>query len=166
MTADLIIKGGTVIDGTGAAPRPADVAVTDGHIAAVGALGEVGAGTVLEADGLYVTPGFIDIHSPSDYTLVVDPRAISALRQGVTLELVDNCGHGCAPVADPERTKGNIYGYREEHGLPGARLPAIWSASRPASPPSTWLPWCPTATCGWPPASGSTGPPRPMNSGA
>ncbi len=118
MTADLIIKGGTVIDGTGAAPRPADVAVKDRKIAAVGALGEVEAGTVLEADGLYVTPGFIDIHSHSDYTLVVDPRAISALRQGVTLEVVGNCGHGCAPVADPERTKGNIYGYREEHGLP------------------------------------------------
>ena len=118
MAADLIIRGGTVLDGSGAAPFAADIAVEDGRIVAVGPLGNVEAATVLDASGLYLTPGFIDIHSHSDFTLAVDPRAVSAISQGVTLEVLGNCGHGCAPIGDPERAKGNIYGYREDHGLP------------------------------------------------
>ena len=51
--------------------------------------------------GLYVAPGFIDLHSHSDYTLLVDPRAVSAVHQGVTLEVVGNCGFGCFPIRDP-----------------------------------------------------------------
>ena len=50
--------------------------------------------------GLAVAPGFIDIHSHSDYTLLIDPRAMSAVAQGVTLEVIGNCGFGCAPIAD------------------------------------------------------------------
>ena len=53
----------------------------------------------LDATGLLVAPGFIDIHSHSDYTLLVDPRALSAIHQGVTLEVVGNCGLGCFPIA-------------------------------------------------------------------
>ena len=108
---DLVVRGGTVVDGTGAPRRRADVGVEDGRIAAVGDLGRAVSGRDLDASGLIVAPGFIDIHSHSDFTLLVDPRALSAVAQGVTTELVGNCGHGCAPVADPDATKGNIYGY-------------------------------------------------------
>ena len=74
--------------------------------------------TVIDATGLSVTPGFIDIHSHSDFTLVVDPRAVSSVTQGVTLEVVGNCGHGCAPIGDPDLTRSNIYGCRAEHDIP------------------------------------------------
>ena len=115
--ADLLLRGGTVVDGTGAPPVTADVAVGGGRILEVGpALGLTAAET-LDVSGLLVTPGFIDIHSHSDFTLTVDPRAVSSIAQGVTLEVVGNCGHGCAPVLDPEAVKGNVYGYSEEHPI-------------------------------------------------
>ena len=95
--ADLLIRGGTVIDGTGKAPLSADVAIKDGRIAYVGPRWPGTAARVLEAAGLWVAPGFIDIHSHSDFTLLADPRAMSSIAQGVTLEVVGNCGHGCAP---------------------------------------------------------------------
>src|SRR6185295_14218794 len=99
MTPDLVIRGGTVVDGTGAAPVAADVAVTGGAIAAIGRIEARGA-RELDAAGCLVTPGFIDIHSHSDFTLLVDPRAVSAVHQGVTLEVIGNCGHGCFPIRD------------------------------------------------------------------
>ena len=96
--AELVIRNGIVADGTGADPYPADVAVAGGRIERVG---RVGPGVEeLDAAGLVVTPGFIDIHSHSDYTLLVDPRAVSAIHQGVTTEVVGNCGHGCFPIRD------------------------------------------------------------------
>lgn len=64
----------------------------------------------IDADGLYVSPGFIDIHSHSDYTLLVDPRAVSSISQGVTLEVIGNCGHGCFPIADKLLARNAIYG--------------------------------------------------------
>jgi N-acyl-D-amino-acid deacylase len=106
---DLVIRGGTVLDGTGGAPRVADIAVKDGRIAAIGKFD--GKATGIDATGLTVTPGFIDIHSHSDYTLLVDPRAVSAIAQGVTLEVIGNCGFGCAPIRDAKMAAPNIYGY-------------------------------------------------------
>jgi N-acyl-D-aspartate/D-glutamate deacylase len=106
---DLVIRGGTILDGTGAAPRVADVALKDGRIAAIGKLKANGA--EIDASGLAVAPGFIDIHSHSDYTLLVDPRAVSAIAQGVTLEVIGNCGFGCAPIRDPQMAAPNIYGF-------------------------------------------------------
>lgn len=110
MSCDLLIRNGTILDGTGAPPRPGDVAVVDGRIAEVGPIRDA-AGRVLDAAGCYVAPGFIDIHSHSDYTLLVDPRAVSAIRQGVTLEVIGNCGFGCAPIGRPELAADNIYGF-------------------------------------------------------
>ncbi|MBV8914350.1 MAG: amidohydrolase family protein, partial [Acetobacteraceae bacterium] len=118
MQPDLIIRNGTVFDGTGAPPVRADVVVHEDRVVSVGPPAEAAA--EIDAAGLYVTPGFIDIHSHSDYTLLVDPRAVSALAQGVTLEVVGNCGFGCAPIGDPALASGNIYGYR-----PG-RVPLAW----------------------------------------
>jgi N-acyl-D-aspartate/D-glutamate deacylase len=103
-----------VVDGTGAPRRRADVGVEGGRVAVVGDLAHAACGTELDASGLIVAPGFIDIHSHSDFTLLVDPRAQSAIAQGVTTELVGNCGHGCAPIADADAAKGNIYGYTPE----------------------------------------------------
>jgi N-acyl-D-aspartate/D-glutamate deacylase len=110
MSCDLLIRGGTVLDGTGGAPQRADVAVVDGRIAEVGRI-DGDADRTLEADGCVVAPGFIDIHSHSDYTLLIDPRAASAIHQGVTTEVIGNCGFGCAPIARPELAGANIYGF-------------------------------------------------------
>lgn len=114
---DLVISGGTVVDGTGAAPVPGDVAVADGRIVDVGRFQRPVDVPRVDARGCFVAPGFIDIHSHSDFTLVVDPRAVSSVTQGVTLEVVGNCGHGCAPIVDPERARANIYGCRTGHEI-------------------------------------------------
>ncbi|MBB76922.1 MAG: hypothetical protein CMJ75_20650 [Planctomycetaceae bacterium] len=118
MNIDLLIQGGTILDGSGAPPQVADVAICDGRIAAVGNLPTAAAAEILDAAQCVVTPGFIDIHSHSDFTLVVDPRAVSSISQGVTLEVVGNCGHGCAPLGDPELTRSNIYGCQSNHEIP------------------------------------------------
>src|SRR5262245_9454187 len=108
---DVIIRSGTVIDGTGAAGTSQDVGISRGRIAAIGDLGAASAREVIDATGLVVTPGFIDVHSHSDFTLVVDGRARSALAQGVTTELVGNCGHGCSPLGDDPAFAANIFGF-------------------------------------------------------
>ena len=81
MSYDILIRGGTVYDGSGKAPVEVDIAIADGRIAEIGRIaGE--AKQVIDASGLAVAPGFIDIHSHSDYTLLIDPRAMSAVAQG------------------------------------------------------------------------------------
>jgi len=89
---DIIIRGGTVIDGTGGAPFRADVAVVGKHIARIGDLSKADAPTVIDASGLYVTPGFINLHSHAS------PAALSTaenmLTQGVTLEILNADGGG------------------------------------------------------------------------
>lgn len=116
----LLIRNGTVYDGTGAEGRVADVAIEDGRVAGIGQI-EAEA-DVIDAAGLAVAPGFIDIHSHSDYTLLIDPRAVSAIHQGVTTEVVGNCGFGCFPIRDPAVARRAIYGYSDE-------LPVTWSSA-------------------------------------
>ena len=111
---DAIVVGGLVVDGTGAVGRETDVGIQGDQIVAVGDLSTAEAALSLNAVGYVVAPGFIDIHSHSDFTLLVDPRAQSQIYQGVTTELVGNCGHGCAPITDDiELFTGNIYGYQD-----------------------------------------------------
>ena len=110
MALSLILRGGTVHDGLGGDPIVADVAVENGRIAAIGRI-EGKADVEIDATGLVVTPGFIDIHSHSDYTLLLDPRAVSAVHQGVTFELIGNCGFGCGPIGTPEMAPHAIYGF-------------------------------------------------------
>lgn len=116
----IAIRNGIVYDGSGAAGRAADVLVEDGLIAEVGAFDAEA--EELDATGLAVAPGFVDLHSHSDYTLLVDPRALSAIHQGVTTEVVGNCGFGCFPIRDPAVARRAIYGYSDD-------LPVAWSSA-------------------------------------
>ncbi|HAD28943.1 MAG TPA: aminoacylase, partial [Rhodobacteraceae bacterium] len=98
---DLILKGGRVFDGTGAESFTGDVAIKDGVIVAVepdGRLNLYEAGQVVNVAGLAVSPGFIDMHTHSDFTLIADGRAESQVHQGVTTEVIGQCGASCAPV--------------------------------------------------------------------
>ncbi|MDP7472627.1 MAG: amidohydrolase family protein, partial [Vicinamibacterales bacterium] len=85
---DVIIRGGSVLDGTGAPALVTDVGIRGDAIATVGDLSASTAAETIDAAGLTVTPGFIDMHSHSDFTLLVDPRALSKVMQGVTTELL------------------------------------------------------------------------------
>jgi N-acyl-D-amino-acid deacylase len=114
---DLIIRGGTLLDGTGKPGLAGDLAVAEGRISAIGTYEAAPNARVLDASGCFVSPGFIDIHSHSDFTLLMDPRAVSSITQGVTTEIVGNCGHGCAPVRDPELVRSNIYGFDPNFGI-------------------------------------------------
>ena len=98
MTGDILIRGGLVIDGSGRPGEVGDVAVRDGRIAAVGRSLPTGAARVIEAEGLAVTPGFIDIKTHSDFTLPINPKAESKVRQGVTTEIIGHCGFSVAPI--------------------------------------------------------------------
>jgi N-acyl-D-amino-acid deacylase len=96
---DLVIRGGTVVDGTGAPVYAADVALNGDAIAAVGSIAAEQGRRVLDATGLHVCPGFIDIHTHSDGDILQYPTADSRVRQGVTTELAGNCGSSAAPLA-------------------------------------------------------------------
>ena len=95
---DLLIRDGQVIDGNGTPARRADVAIRDGRITAVGDCEDREAQRGIDASGQIVAPGFIDIHTHSDFTLPLNPLAESKIRQGGTTEVVGNCGYSTAPV--------------------------------------------------------------------
>src|SRR5439155_672009 len=108
---DIALRGGTLVDGTGAPPRRGDVGVQGGRVVAVGTLDPPDAAATIDASGLVVAPGFIDIHSHSDATLVVDPRARSSIAQGVTTEVIGNCGHAPAPLVSAADVPDLVFGY-------------------------------------------------------
>ena len=94
---DLLLTGGTVVDGTGGPGRRADVAVTGDRIAAIGDLGGRTARRTVDVTGLVVAPGFIDMLGHSEATILVDPRGVSKVTQGVTTEITGE-GNSIAPV--------------------------------------------------------------------
>ena len=98
MAHDVVIRGGTVVDGTGAPARRADVAIDGDRIAVVGEVDATGAGQVIEAEGRIVTPGFVDIHCHLDAQVGWDPIMSSSCYHGITSVVLGNCGMTFAPV--------------------------------------------------------------------
>ena len=127
MTVDLVIRNGAVLDGTGAEAGPP---MSRSATAASPPRRGAGGGARARCNRLSRTPGFIDIHSHSDFTLLVDPRAASAVHQGVTLEVVGNCGFGCFPLLNKELAPKAIYGQRPTSRSRGRPRRATSSASR------------------------------------
>jgi len=99
---DLVIRGGTVVDGTGREPAHADVAVLDGRIALVGSVPAAGK-TEIDARGRYVTPGFVDIHTHFDGQVTWEHRLVPSSSHGVTTIVMGNCGVGFAPCRPDQR---------------------------------------------------------------
>src|ERR1700747_2962035 len=98
MTWDVLIRRGVIIDGSGHPGAAGDIALTGGGIAAIGPSLTGDAKKVIDAEGLAVTPGFIDIKTHSDFVLPINPKAEIKLRQGVTTEIIGHCGFSVAPV--------------------------------------------------------------------
>ena len=115
-TFDLVLKGGTLLDGTGGPAWPADLGIVGDTIAAVGAIAPEQSRRVLDISGLHVAPGFIDIHSHSDGGILAYPGAESRVLQGVTTEVTGNCGFSAAPLVgfDVETRRRT---WREEEGV-------------------------------------------------
>ncbi len=107
---DVLIRGATVVDGTGAPATRADVSVSGDRITDVGVGHRAADGwRVLDGDGLVLAPGFIDMHSHADFTLPAYPDAVNSLAQGVTTEVIGNCGYSPAPLsADSDRAAGQL----------------------------------------------------------
>src|SRR5579862_8360319 len=99
---DTVIRGGTVADGTGAEIRQADVAVKNGKIAAVGRFSGSGSEEI-DAKGLLVTPGFVDVHTHYDGQLTWSERLSPSSSHGVTTVVAGNCGVGFAPCRERDR---------------------------------------------------------------
>ncbi|MGZ4795188.1 MAG: N-acyl-D-amino-acid deacylase family protein [Acidimicrobiia bacterium] len=121
---DLVITGGTVVDGTGAPARTADVAVTDGVITEITDAGELRgtiATRVVDADGLLVTPGVVDIHTHFDGQITWDPLLTPSCWHGVTTVVFGNCGVGFAP-ARPDKHDWLIGLMEGVEDIPGAAL--------------------------------------------
>lgn len=97
---DILISNGAVLDGTGSAARRVDVAIDGDRIVVVGDCSGVDARLRIDAGGRFVCPGFIDIHTHSDLTLVVEGLASSSVAQGVTTQIAGNCGVSAAPTRD------------------------------------------------------------------
>jgi N-acyl-D-aspartate/D-glutamate deacylase len=98
MRPDILIRNGLLIDGTGSAGVTGDLAIANGRIAALGGRLPGDAARIIDATGLAVAPGFIDIKTHSDFTLPINPKAESKVRQGVTTEIIGHCGFSVAPV--------------------------------------------------------------------
>jgi len=112
---DLKIVNGTVLDGTGKPGLRADVGIVGDRISAIGDLRQAEAMTVLDAAGLMVCPGFIDTHSHSDAYLLIEPSAASKVTQGITTEVVGNCGASAAP----RRGEARLASDWQAHTYPG-----------------------------------------------
>ena len=119
MDFDLLIRGAEIYDGTGQDSKICDLGVKGARIVALGKLaGE--ASRVIDGRGLTLSPGFIDIHSHSDYHLLISPNAESKIHQGVTTEIGGNCGYSAAPIW------GDVALQRQKEYLEFHQLDARW----------------------------------------
>lgn len=118
----LVIRGGTVVDGTGAPARRADVAIDDGKVTTVGTV-EAEGGEEIDATGRLVTPGFVDVHTHYDGQVTWDPTLTPSIWHGVTTVVMGNCGVGFAP-AKPDEHEWLIGLMEGVEDIPGAALSA------------------------------------------
>jgi len=121
---DLVIRNARLVDGSGAPERPADVVVASGRVASVEAAGRAstaGAARVIDADGLLVTPGFVDVHTHYDAQVTWDPYLTPSTWHGVTTVVMGNCGVGFAPAA-PDRHEWLIELMEGVEDIPGTAL--------------------------------------------
>ncbi|NGO13152.1 D-aminoacylase [Streptomyces sp. HC44] len=127
-----LVHGATVVDGTGAPPRAADVLVVDGRITAVEPPGRIPRGTssyaAVDATGLVVCPGFIDAHSHADTSPLLETDDLSKIRQGVTTEIVGNCGDSPAP-GRPYRSFTELFTALDERGYVTNYCPLVGHGS-------------------------------------
>jgi N-acyl-D-amino-acid deacylase len=118
----LVLSHGKIIDGCGNPWFWGDLAIQDGRIAQIGAPGSLRGDKTIDIQGNYIAPGFIDIHTHSDLTILINPQAESAVRQGVTTHLIGNCGMSPAPV-DEQRLEEMKYFW----GHPAGSGQLTWS---------------------------------------
>ena len=127
---DTVLKGGMVVDGTRSQRYRADVAIEQGRIARIGRIASTDARSVLDASGLVVAPGFVDLHTHYDAQLFWDPYLSLSGWHGVTSVVIGNCGFGFAPVRPDAR----------ERAMPTmTRVEAIPYASMAAGMPWDWV---------------------------
>lgn len=157
---DLLLRGGTLVDGTGAPAREADVAVVDGRIAVLPAGADATAAEILDATGRVVAPGFIDVHTHSDALAAphgaggaaeaADTLRLAPLLQGVTTEICGNCGTSLFPSL-PERLPELAEHLRVTFGLgpvrPAVDFDAFAAGRDPPCATPTSPRWSATARC-------------------
>ena len=113
---DVVIKEGTVIDGSGSPARVADIGIAGDSIARIGRIPAAQGKTVIQARGMVACPGFIDVHNHTDTAILVNPRAESSVRQGVTTLVAGQCGDSPFPLSDA-MFEESARGLRDEFGL-------------------------------------------------
>src|ERR1700691_1885146 len=132
---DSLIRNVRIVDGSGGEPYPADVVIEGGLIRAVGELSEYSARLVTEGEGRVLSPGFIDVHTHDDTSVIGTPQMLAKLSQGVTTVVVGNCGISAAPVqlaGDPPDPM-NLLGEADAFRYPTlAAYVAALDAARPA----------------------------------
>src|SRR5271156_5130173 len=132
---DTLIRNARVLDGSGADPQTADVAVDAGIVCAIGRLSHYVGKQVIEADGHVLAPGFIDVHTHDDTTVIRNPPMMAKLSQGVTSVIVGNCGISAAPVqlTGPPPDPMNLLGDADAFRYPTfAEYAAAVDAAQPA----------------------------------
>ena len=111
---DIVIRGGTIVDGTGTPRYPSDLAIKGGRIAKIGGLRHATADKVLDASGLIVAPGFVDLHTHYDAQIQWDPYCTLSGWHGVTSVVIGNCGFGFAPCRPEDRDRAMLTLTRNE----------------------------------------------------
>jgi len=114
--ADIVLRGGQVIDGTGQPAFAADVAIAGDSIVAIGNLSDLAADRIVDVTGLVVAPGFIDVHTHDDLICITQPEMTPKISQGVTTLIVGNCGISAAPLRFPDGVTEpfNLLGQQED----------------------------------------------------
>ena len=102
---DIIIRNGTIINGTGGIRYTANIGIKNGMIKEIGNLSRASAKTILNASNLIISPGFIDIHTHTDLGILRNPKGESKIHQGITTEIGGQCGGSFAPISKSEFEK-------------------------------------------------------------